>query len=206
MAGLRSQMAGRASLLARWTLAVAMMVALLSALPLRGVEAATTTVQVGQQSGGAPASQFNASVISINTGDTAHWLWFDGFHTVVSYAETAATPDWQTPSPLTASGQSFDHVFASNGTFTYYCNVHAVRSDADPANINASLLAGKMVGKITVATAVVGGVSHEVDAAALPVSRSPSAGARWPLAVSGLGIVVLICVAVAGWRLRRGPA
>ena len=183
------------------------MIAVVSALPLRGVEAATTTVQVGQQSGGAPAVQFNASVISIHTGDTVHWLWFDGLaHTVVSYAETGGIPDWQTPLALTGTGQSFDHVFASNGTFTYYCSVHTLRSDADPANINASLLLGKMVGKITVTTAAVGGVSQEVDAATLPAARSVGGGSRWPLAVSGLGIFVLISLAMAGWRLRRRAA
>ncbi len=189
--------------------AVIAMMAVLSVLPQHRAEAATTTVQVGQQNGGSGAAfQFNAAIIAIHTGDTAHWVWFNGVHAVVSYAQTGGVPDWRTSSNLTGSGQSFDHTFASNGTFTYYCDIHALRSDADPANINASIAAGKMVGRVSVTPpGFVGGVSQPVDAAALPAARANSGDSgSWRYAIAGALVSAMIAASAAGWRLRRRGA
>jgi plastocyanin len=147
-------------------------------------KAATMTVQVGQQDGGMlAANQFNAATITLTAGDTAHWAWFSNplGHTVVSFAQTGGVPDWQSP-VLNGSGQSFDHTFTTPGVFTYYCSIHALRSDADPANIDASLALGKMVGKIVVsapAAPSVGGVAALPNADVLAVKPAAGGANRW---------------------------
>jgi len=173
--------------------------------------AATTTVQVGQQNGGvAAASQFNANVITITQGDTVHWTWFSNVfgHTVVSFSQTGGVPDWQTPAPLTGAGQSFDHTFSTAGVFTYYCSIHALRTDADPVNIDASLSLGKMVGKITVnAPPSVGGIAVSPDERTVGVSASATGGSMWTMpVVAGLALMLLIVAGgTSAWYMRRRP-
>jgi plastocyanin len=168
--------------------------------------AATTTVQAGQQNGGlAAADEFNSAVISVAPGDTVHWAWFaNAFgHTIVSFNQTGGIPDWQTPAALTGAGQSFDHTFASAGTFTYYCSIHAVRADADPANLAASLAAGKMVGRVRVATPSVGGVGEVPPIASLRASDGADTNwGPWSAAVAGL-IGMLVGGSAIAWWIRR---
>ena len=173
--------------------------------------AATTTVQAGQQNGGlAAADEFNGALVSIAPGDTVHWAWFSNAfgHTIVSFNQTGGVPDWQTPAALTGAGQSFDHTFASAGLFTYYCSIHAVRADADPANLAASLAAGKMVGRVRVASPSVGGVGEAPPIASLGASdRTGDGGALWRVAVAGLIGVLMGGCAIAWWMRRsRGHA
>jgi len=176
----------------------------------RPAVAATTTVQAGQQNGGTlAANQFNAAAVTIAAGDTVHWVWFSNAfgHTVTSYKETGGVPDWQTPAPLTGSGQSFDHTFSTGGVFTYYFSIHALRTDADPANIDASIAAGKMVGKVTVTSTSVGGLASRPDIAALNAQKAASSGGNgWRsatlLALIG-GTVVSAALYVVVRRARR---
>jgi plastocyanin len=171
--------------------------------------AATMTVQVGQQNGGvAIADQFNATVITITQGDTVHWTWFSNpfGHAVVSFSQTGGVPDWQTPALLTGAGQSFDHMFNTAGVFTYYCSVHALRVDADPANIAASIALGKMVGQITVkAPPSVGGIAVSPDARTLGVAGPASDSGMWTLSViAGLALIAVFTVGGASaWILVR---
>ena len=174
--------------------------------------AATITVQVGQQNGGtAIADQFNAAVVTINQGDTVHWTWFSNpfGHTVVSFSQTGGVPDWQTPAPLTGAGQSFDHAFSTAGVFTYYCSIHALRSDADPVNIDSSIALGKMVGKITVnAPPSVGGIAVSPDARTLGVAGDASdSGMRTLPVIVGLGAALVVAAGGAlGWYGARRRA
>ncbi len=170
--------------------------------------AATTTVQVGQQNGGTAAiDQFNAASTTIAAGDTVHWAWFSNpfGHQVVSYAQTGGVPNWQS-AVLTGAGQSFDHTFSTLGVFTYYCSIHALRTDADPANIDANIALGKMVGKVTVTASSVGGVASVPDAATLGVKETSGGGggpgAVWLIVA---GVVAAGAVAVLGgrWFARR---
>ena len=170
--------------------------------------AATWTVQAGQQNGGTVAAdQFNAAVIGINTGDTVHWTWFSNpfGHEIVSFSQTGGVPDWQSPAPLTGAGQFYNHTFTTNGTFTYYCSIHALRSDADPANIDASIALGKMVGKITVTSTDVGGVASVPDAASLgrSTTASGSGGRSTRFFVVAAGAAVVTLLVMAGWRKWR---
>ncbi len=169
-------------------------------------QAATTTVQVGQQNGGtAAASQFNAASITISAGDTVHWTWFSNTfgHTVTSYDETGSVPDWQSP-VLNGSGQSFDHTFTTAGVYTYYCSIHATRADADPANIDANIAAGLMVGKITVTSSSVGGIASVPDVTQLPAaSASGGGGSRRTAAVIAVAAGGAAVAATAGAMMRR---
>ncbi len=175
--------------------------------------AATTTVQAGQQNGGsAIATQFNAAATTIAAGDTVHWVWFSNAfgHTVTSYNQTGGVPDWQTPAPLTGSGQSFDHTFATGGVFTYYCSIHALRTDADPANIDANIALGKMVGKVTVSSSSVGGVASRPDTDELAAGSTSSGRRGWRpasiVAIAVAGGTSLAALYAASRRARRGRA
>lgn len=176
-------------------------------LLLARAEAATTNVNVGQQNGGSLGStQFNAAAIAITTGDTVHWQWFNGNHTVFSYDESSpGVPQWKTPGVLTMSGDTFDHVFNTAGTYTYYCSVHGFRDAASPANIDAYIAAGGMAGKIVVtAPPPVGGV-----ASAPGVSASKGAS-HWYDSSQFIGAVIAVstlsalAALVARRRIRGG--
>jgi len=133
-----------------------MAVAAVVAAPLlrtgaRPAEAATTSVNVGQDAGSAAADEFNANTITISAGDTVHWQWFAGFHNVSSYDESApGTPEWGTAITFfNGAAKTFDRTFGTPGTYTYYCSLHAARTDADPAALDLT----KMVGKVVVGAA-----------------------------------------------------
>ncbi len=143
--------------------------------------AATFTVVVGQTNGGTTTgvNQYNPASVSLTAGDTVTWNSApDGRqHDVTSYAETTpGTPDWASPTlRSTTTSTTFSHVFAASGTNTYYCTLHAFRSDASLANIDASIAAGKMVGKIVAAEAAVDTTGP--SASALGVAPNPTGGA-----------------------------
>ena len=169
-------------------------------------------MQVGQQNGGTAAiDQFNAASTTIAAGDTVHWAWFSNpfGHQIVSYAQTGGVPNWQS-AVLTGSGQSFDHTFSTLGVFTYYCSIHALRTDADPANIDASIALGKMVGKVTVTASSVGGVASRPDAAELAASSTSSGGGGWRaasiLGIAAAGAASLAALYAASRRVRGGRA
>lgn len=75
----------------------------------------------------------------IHVGDTVHWSWDSGFHSVTSVRGSLETFD---SGDLVGPGGTFDHTFTHAGTFTYYCNIHGF----DNGNGTAS----GMFGTITV--------------------------------------------------------
>ena len=174
--------------------------------------AGTTTVQAGQQNGGAGAAlQFNAASIVVNAGDTVHWAWFSGgSHTVTAWSETTpGTPDWGSGTICVGvcpagSVSTFDHIFTSSGVYTYYCSFHALRAGADPSNVDSSIGSGLMVGKITVIDArVVGGVAHAPDPASL-VRGGSGSSVRWRLfALPALGALAVAAGALGLARRSR---
>src|SRR3990172_8971927 len=117
--------------------------------------AATTTVIVGQTNGGGANSvnQYNAAAITITSDDTVTWNSApDGrAHDVNSgvipagaSAFSSAILDSDNP-PAT-----FSRTLTTTGTYTYFCSLHSDASEATLANIDANIVAGRMVGKITV--------------------------------------------------------
>ena len=75
---------------------------------------------------------------TIHLGDTVHWQWDSGFHSVTAVAGSLE----QFNSGDQFQGASFDHTFTHAGTFVYYCNIHGFD--------NGDGTAGGMSGTITV--------------------------------------------------------
>jgi plastocyanin len=66
---------------------------------------------------------FNPDPVTIHVGDTVHWVWDTGNHTVTSYAGAGDTFN-SGVTPLN-TGATFDHTFNVAGTFQYRCTVHS---------------------------------------------------------------------------------
>jgi plastocyanin len=92
---------------------------------------ATHDVQVGGTS-----FTFTPSALSICKGDTVHWVWMGGPHTVTSGTVTggAGTADNNfcnqndtncSANPTENAGNTYDHTFATSGAFPYFCRPHA---------------------------------------------------------------------------------
>jgi plastocyanin len=96
----------------------------------------TVTVRVGP--GG--ADTFSPAAVTINVGDTVHWVWDSDFHSTTSGTCPGGncTPDGKWDSDIFNAPHTFDVTFTSPGTFPYYCIVHAM---------------GGMTGTVTVAGA-----------------------------------------------------
>ena len=76
---------------------------------------------------------------TISVGDTIHWQWDSGFHSVTSVAGSVESFGSGVHS---SPGFTFDHVFTHAGTFWYYCTLHGFD--------NGDGTAGNMAGFITV--------------------------------------------------------
>ena len=140
--------------------------------------AATTTVLVGQANGGTTSSsQYNAAAISNAVGDTVTWNSFNtNQHNVVAYSEAVAgTPDWDSGIMRVGGTATFSRLLSAVGVTTYYCSLHANRSDAAPGVIDASIASGIMVGKITTAAAAADVTAPTVTAVA--ATPNPTNGA-----------------------------
>ena len=87
------------------------------------------TVNIG--SGGANSfvdQTSGTNTTSIRVGDTVHWVWVSGTHSTTSGTCPPigeCTPDGNWDSGIGTS-TTFDKVFASPGTFPYFCRVHEV--------------------------------------------------------------------------------
>lgn len=79
-------------------------------LPLAPAHAATCDVTV-QFAG------YNPGTYQVAPGQNVHWCWNEGNHSVTS--NTGAFN-----SGVLDSGATFDHAFATAGTYTYHCSVH----------------------------------------------------------------------------------
>lgn len=159
----------------------AILVALLVGAAGQPARAATVTVVVGQANGGTATgvNQYNPASVSATAGDTVTWNSAADArsHTVTSYSEAVAgTPDWDSGSMRSGTAlATFSRTFTTAGTYTYYCAFHALRTDATPANIDASIAAGLMVGKIVVAAAALDTTPPTVSA--VGASPNPTNGA-----------------------------
>jgi plastocyanin len=82
---------------------------------------ATVTVHVGQ--GGL---QFVQSSVTINQGDTVHWVWDGNNHSVTSGpVATAPAGDGKFPDTgIQFVGHTSDQIFSSAGSYPYFCSVH----------------------------------------------------------------------------------
>jgi plastocyanin len=76
---------------------------------------------------------------TIHAGDTVHWTWDSGFHSVTSVAGSLESFD---SGDQFAPSATFDHTFTHVGRITYYCNIHGFD--------NGNGTAGGMSGVITV--------------------------------------------------------
>ena len=80
---------------------------------------------------------------TINVGDTIHWQWDSGAHSVTSVGGSVETYD----SGILFPPDSFDYTFTQQGVFTYYCTLHGFD--------NGDGTAVGMAGTITVVPAVI---------------------------------------------------
>ena len=165
------------------------------------VRASTTTVHIyccnfSINVAGQPIVQ-----ATINSGDTVHWTWDDAMpnHSVTSVAGSGETFD----SGLHSGPFTFDHTFATPGTYVYYCQLHGHDNNngtatglfgtvtvQSPVRLSAvaitpaSVTGGKpSVGKITLnAAAPMGGMpvtlsSANTSVATVPATITVAAGA-----------------------------
>jgi plastocyanin len=71
---------------------------------------------------------------TVQVGDTVHWTWDSGFHSVKSVAGSIESFD----SGVVSDGSTFDHTFTHPGIYHYYCVLHG----SDAGNGTASGMAG----------------------------------------------------------------
>ncbi len=177
----------------------------------REVAAAPATVIVGQTNGGGAngVNQFNAAAVTINTGESVTWNSApDGRqHDVTSYAETVpGNPDWQSPTLRSSGTNTYSRTFSSAGTFTYYCSLHASRSEAAPGVIDANIAAGLMVGKVTVQAPAPDTTPPTASAvAALPNPTNGSSSVTLTATITDTG-TPLGTIASAQYRIDGGTA
>jgi trimeric autotransporter adhesin len=81
---------------------------------------------------------FSPKAVSINVGDTIHWVWDANFHSTTSVSGIAEQWD----SGVHDTPFTFDHTFTTVGSFAYYCVIHGFD--------NGDGTAGGMSGTITV--------------------------------------------------------
>jgi plastocyanin len=96
-----------------------------------GDSGSTSTVTVGGS-----ALAFSPQSLTIKAGQSVHWVWMSGGHTVTSgmVSGGTGTPDNKFCSPndmscatgtTSNSGATYDHTFATAGTYPYFCVPHA---------------------------------------------------------------------------------
>jgi plastocyanin len=68
--------------------------------------------------------QFSPAQITINIGDTIHWVWMNGSHTTTSGNSASCTPDGKWSAPLDSTHPTFDHTFFGAGVYNYFCIPH----------------------------------------------------------------------------------
>lgn len=84
---------------------------------------------------------FSPSTLTIQPGDTVHWVWDGDMHSTTSVAGSKESWD----SGVHMTGFTFDHTFTQAGSFSYFCTIHGF----DKGNGTA----GGMSGVVTVSAA-----------------------------------------------------
>lgn len=74
---------------------------------------------------------FSPAALSVHAGDTVHWVWQASDHTVTSGTGGAADGLFCSPNdtgcpnaPASSLGATYDHAFATTGTYPYFCRMH----------------------------------------------------------------------------------
>ena len=74
---------------------------------------------------------FRPASLDVRMGDTVHWVWEVGGHTVTSGSDGNADGVFCSPSdgacsgsPTSDNGATYDHRFTTAGTFPYFCRPH----------------------------------------------------------------------------------
>jgi len=107
----------------------------LECLPCAGAATTTTTLPTSTMPtvmvGPGGALIFDPKTVTIHAGDTVRWHWGSSGHSVVSGSGGTADGTFCSPSDhgcsnaeLSSSGTTYEHTFATTGTFHYFCSVH----------------------------------------------------------------------------------
>ena len=68
---------------------------------------------------------FDPAEITVKQGDTVHWVWTIGIHSVTSGSSPSDPNAGQLfNAPLDTGNRTFDFRFDNTGTFPYYCIYH----------------------------------------------------------------------------------
>src|SRR4051812_7174903 len=76
---------------------------------------------------------FNPDPVTIQVGDTVHWVWDTDNHSTTSVAGSAESWD----SGVHGTGFTFDHTFSQAGSYVYYCVGHGSDNGKGTPNGNA---------------------------------------------------------------------
>src|SRR4051794_24729659 len=79
--------------------------------------------------------EFSPKSVTINPGDTVHWVWDEGVHSTTS--DPGQSESWD--SGLESPSFSYDHTFTNVGTFTYFCKIHNGMTGTVTVNTSAPL-------------------------------------------------------------------
>ncbi len=108
-----------------------------------GIANATVyTVQVGE-----PFNSFSPTSMTIEPGDTVHFVYASGFHTTTSLSVPDGAAIWDV---LMAAPATFDYVPTVEGQYDYYCVVHGLAMTASfmvsapPLAVTMSRLEGNL--------------------------------------------------------------
>jgi plastocyanin len=109
-------------------------------------------------------TDYDPDPLVINAGDTVHWSWLSGTHSVTTVSGAPESFN----SGLLSQGQEFSHTFMVPGRYVYYCQVHGL----DLGNGTAI----GMIGFVTVRAVPEPAGTLAVAAVAILASRRRSRG------------------------------
>ena len=96
---------------------------------------------------------FSPSTVNILVGDTVHWTWAAGGHTVTSGSPCTVDSAYCSPNDTNCStagtsntGATYSHTFNQAGTFSYFCRIHCSFGMTGAVNVTAPFV---MISSIT---------------------------------------------------------
>ena len=99
----------------------------------------TGTIYVGMGTYSGTSNIFNPANLAVKAGDTVTWKWMVDGHTVdsgTSCTPDAAGPDHYTSGGVQSAGHTMTHVFATAGTYSYYCTTHCGMAMTGTVTVN----------------------------------------------------------------------